>query len=122
MLDDAVDAIKFAEEVGSLNAFSSSKLYRKAIIMSILNIGELTKNLPQDYKTSNDKMPWRKISGMRDIAAHGYHEMDDDIIWDVVQNHLPELVQFLKTQLDRSPLCDEFQQQLKSEKLQGGRK
>ena len=100
MLEDAIDAIKFAKEVGSLNAFSSNKLYRKAIIMSILNIGELTKNLPQDYKTSNNEMPWKKISGMRDIAAHGYHEMDDDIIWDVVENHLPELVQFLKKELD----------------------
>ena len=103
MLDDATDAMKFAKEVGSLNAFSSNKLYRKAIIMSILNIGELTKNLPQEFKALNNKIPWRKISGMRDIAAHGYHEMDDDIIWDVVTYSIPELYQFLKEKLSESP-------------------
>jgi len=103
MLDDAVDAIKFAEDVGSLDAFSSNKLYRKAIIMSILNIGELTKNLPQEFKASNNKIPWRKISGMRNIAAHGYHEMDDEVIWDVVTYSIPELRQFLEEQLSELP-------------------
>ena len=99
MLEDAADAMKFAEDVGSLEAFSSNKLYRKAIIMSILNIGELAKNLPQEFKASNKEIPWRKISGMRDIAAHGYHEMDDEIIWDVVTYSIPELHQFLEKQL-----------------------
>jgi len=100
MLDDVVDAMKFAEEVGGLEAFSSNKLYRKAIIMSILNIGELTKKLPQEFKIANNKIPWRKISGMRNIAAHGYHEMDDEIIWDVVIYSIPELRQFLEEQLN----------------------
>jgi len=99
MLEDAADAAIFAKEAGSLDAFSSNKLYRKAIIMSILNIGELTKNLPQEFKTANSKMPWRKISGMRDIAAHGYHEMDDDIIWDVVTHSIPQLIEFLEMKL-----------------------
>ncbi|MCL1863893.1 MAG: DUF86 domain-containing protein [Defluviitaleaceae bacterium] len=102
MLDDVTDAMKFAEEVGNLDAFSSNKLYRKAIIMSILNIGELTKKLPQEFKSSNKEIPWRKITGMRDIAAHGYHEMDDEIIWDVVTYSIPELRQFLDKQLNES--------------------
>ena len=53
MLEDALDAMKFAEEVGDVEAFSYNKLYRKAIIMSILNIGELAKNLPQEFKPVN---------------------------------------------------------------------
>jgi len=99
MLEDALDALKFVEEVGSLEDFSANKLYRKAVIMSILNIGELAKNLPQDYKAFNNEIPWRKITGMRDVAAHGYHEMDDDIIWDVVKYSIPDLVDFIKNQL-----------------------
>ena len=99
MLEDALDAMKFAEEVGNVEAFSSNKLYRKAIIMSILNIGELAKNLPQEFKSVHNEVPWKKIAGMRDIAAHGYHVMDDDIIWDVVTHSIPELAQFLQKQL-----------------------
>ena len=101
MLEDAQDAINFAAEVGDVDAFSSNKLYRKAVIMSILNIGELAKNLPQEFKSAHNDIPWRKITGMRDVAAHGYHVMDDDIIWDVVTNSLPDLMQFLQKQLGR---------------------
>jgi len=101
MLDDTLDTIKFAEEIGNIDAFSSNKLYRKAIIMSILNIGELAKNLSPEYKLIHNEIPWKKISGMRDIAAHGYHVMDDDIIWDVVTTSIPDLARFLQGQLSR---------------------
>jgi uncharacterized protein with HEPN domain len=100
MLDDALDAMNFAKEVGNVEAFSTNKLYRKAVIMSILSIGELAKNLPQEFKSAHKEIPWKRIAGMRDIAAHGYHVMDDDIIWDVVMHSIPELVQFLKKQLN----------------------
>ena len=102
MLEDAQDAVKFAKEIGSAEAFSANKLYRKAVIMSILNIGELAKNLPQDYKLAHNEIPWKKIAGRRDIAAHGYHVMDDDIVWDVVMNSLPDLVRFLQGQLNNT--------------------
>ena len=100
MLDDALDAVKFAEEIGSVDSFSSNPLYRKAVIMSILNIGELAKGLPQEYKSTYTEIPWKKIVGMRDIAAHGYHIIDDDIIWDVVIHSIPNLIHFLQTQLN----------------------
>ena len=99
MLEDAQDAVRFADEIGTSEAFASNRLYSKAVVMSILNIGELTKQLPQEFKSEYDEMPWKQISGMRDIAAHGYSEMDDDIIWDVVKNSIPELVRFLEKQL-----------------------
>jgi len=57
MLEDAEDAIRFAREIGSLDTFSASVLYRKAVIMSILNIGELTNTLPQEYKAQHGGIP-----------------------------------------------------------------
>jgi uncharacterized protein with HEPN domain len=68
--------------------------------MSILNIGELAKHLPQEYKINHKNIPWKKISDMRNIAAHGYHTMDNEIVWDVVKNHLPGLVLFLQEQVE----------------------
>ena len=100
MLDDALDVIKFTGEIGTADAFTDSRLYRKAIVMSILNIGELAKTLPEEFKSAHSIIPWKKIAGMRDIAAHGYHVMDDDIIWDVVVNSIPELADFIKARLN----------------------
>ena len=65
MLEDALDIVNFAKEVGGICAFSTNKLYRKAIIMSILNIGELAKQLPQEFKSAHINVPWKKIAGMR---------------------------------------------------------
>jgi len=99
MLEDACEAIDFAGQAGSYNEFANSPLYRKAIIMSIINIGELAKRLPDEFKIENNHIPWKNISGMRDIAAHGYHIMDDEIVWDVVTHSIPELLDFLKNYL-----------------------
>ena len=101
MLEDAQDAMKFANEAGEIDVFSSNRMIYKAVVMSILNIGELTKHLPQDYKATRNEITWKNISGMRDIAAHGYHTMNHKIIWDVVKNYLPDLAKFLQRQLDQ---------------------
>lgn len=67
--------------------------------MSVINLGELTKRLPDDYKRHHIGIPWRKIAGMRDLAAHGYHTMDYEIIWSVAQESIPELLAFIDRQL-----------------------
>ena len=99
MLEDTQDAINFANVAGSIDVFSSNKMICKAVVMSILNIGELTKHLSYDYKAAHSEIPWKNISGMRDVAAHGYHTMNHMIIWDVVKNYLPGLASFLHDQL-----------------------
>ena len=34
MLDDALDAVKFAHEIENPDAFATNRLYRKAVVMS----------------------------------------------------------------------------------------
>jgi uncharacterized protein with HEPN domain len=43
---------------------------------------------------------WRKIAGLRDVIAHGYFNLDLQIIWDVVKNKLPDLILQVKAILD----------------------
>ena len=101
MLEDAEDIMTFINEIETFEKFSNSPLYKKGVVMSILNIGELTKKLPDEFKEKYKDIPWRKVSGMRDIAAHGYHIMEDDIIWDVAKYSIPELLDFIKRILNK---------------------
>ncbi len=95
MREDCADAISFAEQVGSVDEFCANKLVRKAVVMSIINIGELAKKLPDEFKREHSEIPWRKIAGMRDLAAHGYHIMDYSIVWSVTRESVPELFSFI---------------------------
>ncbi|MDR2232698.1 MAG: DUF86 domain-containing protein [Tannerella sp.] len=63
--------------------------------MLISTIGESVKNL--DKRTHGTllknyhSIEWKKITGMRDIIAHHYFDIDTEIVFDVVKNKLPKL-------------------------------
>jgi uncharacterized protein with HEPN domain len=63
-----------------------------AILYQVTIIGEATKRLSQEIRQQHPEIPWRDIAGMRDILVHEYDQVDLDVIWDVVQNRLPELL------------------------------
>ena len=37
------------------------------------------------------EIPWKAVKGMRDHIAHGYFDINTDLVWDVVKNDLPPL-------------------------------
>jgi uncharacterized protein with HEPN domain len=97
MLEDAQDVVAFADEVGSFEVFSKDVKTRKAIVMSLLNIGELANQLPKDFTNAHLDIPWKKMVGMRNVAAHGYHILHLDMVWDTTQTTVPELLLFLES-------------------------
>ena len=99
MLEDAQDVVMFAEKAGSFDAFIRDKMLRKAIIMSLLNIGELANHLPVEYTNVHSEIQWKRMVGMRNFAAHGYHTMNLGTVWKTAQTSIPALLNFLQTQL-----------------------
>jgi uncharacterized protein with HEPN domain len=73
-----------------------------AILYQITIIGEATKRLSQEFRQQHPEIPWREIAGMRDILVHEYDQVDLEVVWDVVQNKLPELLILLQPILPAS--------------------
>jgi len=49
-------------------------------------MGEAARHLsPVALKTLAD-LPWRQITGMRDILIHDYDDVDDATLWDTAQH------------------------------------
>ncbi len=72
--------------------FLSDETLTRAVVRSLEIIGEATKKLPDDFKIQHPQIEWKKIAGTRDILIHDYFGIDWDIVWDIINNKLPELL------------------------------
>ncbi|GIV79717.1 MAG: hypothetical protein KatS3mg050_4111 [Litorilinea sp.] len=71
-----------------------------AVVRNIEIIGEAGRQLPPEMRQAMAEIPWRKIIGMRNILAHVYFGIDEDIVWDVARNEIPKLEQAVRRLLD----------------------
>lgn len=71
--------------------FMANETLRRAFVRSLEIIGQAAKNIPEEFRTQHSDIEWRGMSGMRDRLIHGYFGVDYEIVWDVVQNHIPAL-------------------------------
>jgi uncharacterized protein with HEPN domain len=73
------------------DAMMADNHYKNSLAMDILQIGELVKNLTANFKQEHKDMPWGNISGMRDVAAHGYNDFDFNVLWETVNEDIEPL-------------------------------
>jgi uncharacterized protein with HEPN domain len=62
--------------------------------MKLLVIGELAAQLLEEhaeFAANHPEIPWSQMKGMRNRMAHGYFELDLEIVWDTVQAAIPDL-------------------------------
>lgn len=76
--------------------FMKSTLIQDAVIRNLEIIGEATKNISQDLKIQNSSIPWKQMAGLRDVLIHDYMGISLKIVWNVVQNELPQLKTAIK--------------------------
>lgn len=93
----ARDACSFAEGL-SKDDFLTDKRTQQAVIMSLVIIGEAaTKVMDQhgQFVGRHPEVPWRSMRGMRNRIAHGYFDINLDVVWDTLQTALPALLREL---------------------------
>ena len=97
MKQAAIDACSFVEGLEK-DDFLSDKRTQQAVIMSLIIIGEAATKIMDSYTQFvelHQEVPWRNIRGMRNRIAHGYFEINLDIVWDTARTALPELLKKL---------------------------
>ena len=93
-LTHILDSINLIEEYiknNSKSDFLKSRQLQDSVIRRIEIIGEAIKNIPNEIKTNNAQIPWKEITGMRDILIHQYFGVDLDLTWQVIDKDLPRL-------------------------------
>jgi uncharacterized protein with HEPN domain len=93
----AADACSFVEGMAKAD-FVADKRTQQAIIMSLIIIGEAATKVMDGYAEFTEahvNVPWRSMRNMRNRMAHGYFDINLDVVWDTVQEWLPELLKQL---------------------------
>ena len=94
ILTKIVEEIDIAEEmIGniSFSDFDADEKLKRAICMTVINIGELVKNLSAELIQKYNQIPWKSISGFRDVAAHKYKSLFMDDVYNSVKEDFPAL-------------------------------
>jgi uncharacterized protein with HEPN domain len=66
--------------------------------MSLIVIGEAAGKVMHRhpyFAGRHTEIPWQVMRGMRNRIAHGYFDIDFDVVWDTAQSALPELLEHL---------------------------
>lgn len=65
--------------------------------MAIMQISELSRELSDEFtKSTNEKMPWSKVKGIRNLIAHGYAELDERMMWKTTKEDVPVMMKLCK--------------------------
>lgn len=75
--------------------FKSDKKTIDAVVRNFEIIGEAASHIPEEISQAHPEIPWRDMRDMRNILAHEYFGVNENIVWTTIQDDLPLLVPLL---------------------------
>ncbi len=84
----------------TLEKLTTDPTLRRAIERSHEIIGEPCKRVDPDFKLKYPEVAWKEMAGTRDVIIHNYTGVDYEIVWQIIQNEIPELEFQLKNILN----------------------
>ncbi len=91
----------------TFDQYVQSRLVQDAVLRNLQVIGEAAKKISDDVKACHPEVPWRRMAGLRDRVVHDYFGVDDQVVWSVVRQDLPPLVDRLTAILQGLPPDEE---------------
>jgi uncharacterized protein with HEPN domain len=94
MLDAAREARQLTADRARAE-FDDDRTLKLAIVRLLEVLGEAAARVPEDFRSRHPRLPWAEIVGLRNRLIHGYYEVDYDVVWQILQEDLPPLVERL---------------------------
>ena len=80
----AIDTIfEFVGDRGMKEFLADKKSYH-AVIYNIMIIGEAANMLTFEFREAHSDLKWRQITNMRNFLIHGYHNVEEDLVWEAI--------------------------------------
>ena len=102
LIEDILEASKKIQKFTkgqTFNEFIKDDKTVDAVIRNFEIIGEASNRLPAEFKEKNSQVDWKKIKGFRNRIVHDYFGIDHEIVWNIIQDFLPQLKKELQQTL-----------------------
>lgn len=76
--------------------FAADRLRYDATLRNLELVGEAATHIPDAVRAAQPDIPWRKVVATRNRLIHAYLGIDDDILWSIVTDDIPDLLLQLK--------------------------
>ena len=76
--------------------YDTDEVLNLALAHIIQVIGEAADNVSDEFREDHPQIPWHEIIGMRHRIVHDYMNVDEDVVWSVVENDLRPLLEVLE--------------------------
>lgn len=90
----AADALGFAVGLDQAG-FEASDLHQSAILRKLEIIGEAAGQVSSEFRADHPEIPWSAMISLRNRLIHGYRMVQLDVVWHVVCQDLPALIDAL---------------------------
>jgi len=100
---DASDSILGFIKAKSFEAYLQDRMLQLAVERGLEIIGEAARNVSLEFRLEHPEIPWKGIIGQRNVLAHEYGSIKQDLVWEVVKANLPDLVASLELIVPEPP-------------------
>lgn len=90
----AQKAVRFASG-RTLEDAQSDEMLLFALVRALEIVGEASKNVSATFRDAHPELPWQPMARTRDRLIHGYTSVNPEIIWRIVTDDLPPLLEVL---------------------------
>jgi uncharacterized protein with HEPN domain len=102
MLDHAIEAVSMTEGK-TREDLDKDRQLNLALVRLLEIIGEAASRIPKEDRTRHADISWSEIISLRNRLIHGYDTVDFDILWQIVSQDLPRLIDSLRKTLRERP-------------------
>lgn len=92
-LEHILERIRMTEmfTADGYDTFIQSLLIQEAVIRNFEVMGEAARRISEQTRLQYPSVPWRKITGLRNVLIHDYDSIDLNQVWKIVEHELPVL-------------------------------
>lgn len=97
ILQACQDILDFTRELSNADELGKDRRTFLAVVRSLEVIGEAARQMPRGFKSEHPEILWREVASLRNVIAHEYFGLDNEIIWDVIKTQIPNLIEKFQT-------------------------